>query len=371
MGIRAEHLSKSFEGRKVLDDISFEIKDGEFASFLAPTGEGKTTLMRILAGIERPDSGRVYYNDVDVTDWPVQKRRVAMVFQWFVNYPSMTVYENIATPLEALRPRPAASEIEQRVRAIAQLLKIDGLMQQYPSQISGGQQQRLAIARALVKNADFIFLDEPLTNLDYKLQEELRVELKNIFARKAQGAVVFATPQPIEALTLSTSVGFLNGGRLLQFGPMQSVYHRPDFLEVASYFSHPSMNIFEAQKVVENGHLWLKASDQLKLRVNRFREILPAEAYMVGIRAHRLVTVPEKEMIPVTGTVVLREVVGSDTELHLDHRGVPLVALLEGVEEYRIGDSVTVHLHPDRFFIFDKASHRLLARAEDRRNGAQ
>jgi ABC-type sugar transport system ATPase subunit len=371
MGIRAERLSKSFEGRKVLDDISFEIKDGEFVSFLAPTGEGKTTLMRILAGIERPDSGRVYYNDADVTDWPVQKRKIAMVFQWFVNYPSMSVFENIATPLDAQRPRPAKDEIEARVKEIARLLKIDGLLRHFPSQISGGQQQRLAIARALAKNSDFIFLDEPLTNLDYKLQEELRVELKNIFARKARGAVVFATPQPIEALTLSTSVGFLHGGRLLQFGPMQTVYHRPDYLEVASYFSHPSMNIFEVRKVVEDGHLWLKASDQLKLRVNRFRQILHAEAYMVGIRAHRLVTVPEKEMIPVTGTVVLREVVGSDTELHLDHQGVPLVALLEGVGAYRIGDPITVYLHPDRFFIFDKASHRLLARAEDRRNGSQ
>ena len=369
MGIVVENISKSYEGKKILDDISFEIKDGEFVTLLAPTGEGKTTLLRILAGIERPDHGRVYYNDEDVTDWPVQKRQIAMVFQWFVNYPSMTVFENMATPLEALRPKPSKNEIAQRVLNIAQLLKIDGLMQQFPSQISGGQQQRLAIARALVKNSDFIFLDEPLTNLDYKLQEELRVELKNIFARKEHGAVVFATPQPIEALTLSTSVGFLNGGKLLQFGPMQEVYHRPAFMEVAAYFSHPSMNIFEVRKVMENGHLWLKASDQLKLRVNRFREMLHADAYMVGIRAHRLMTVPKNEMIPVTGTVVLREVVGSDTELHLDHQGVPLVALLEGVEEYRIGDSVTVYLHPDRFFIFDKASHRLLARAEDRRNG--
>lgn len=369
MGIRAEHLSKAFEGRKVLDDISFEIQDGEFASFLAPTGEGKTTLLRILAGIERPDQGRVYYNDRDVTDLPVQKRKIAMVFQWFVNYPSMTVFENIATPLECLRPRPARHTIEERVQAVARLLKIDGLMAQYPSQISGGQQQRLAIARALIKDSDFIFLDEPLTNLDYKLQEELRVELKNIFARKERGAVVFATPQPIEALTLSTSVGFLDRGRLLQFGPMQEVYHRPQFMEVAAYFSHPSMNVFEVRKVTEGGHLWLKASEQLKLRVNRFRELLHAEAYMAGIRAHRLVTTPEKDMIPVSGTVVLREVVGSDTELHLDHEGIPLVALQEGVEEYRIGDRITVYLHPDRFFIFDKASHRLVARAEDRRNG--
>ena len=184
MGIRVENVTKSFEGEKVLDNISFEVNDGDFATLLAPTGEGKTTLLRIMAGVEQPDSGRIYFDDKDVTDMMVQKRRIAMVYQWFVNYPSMTVYDNIATPLQAIRPKLAADEIKRRVQETAALLKIDQLMDHYPSEISGGQQQRLAIARAMVKKADYIFLDEPLTNLDYKLQENCGSSLKIFLPKK-------------------------------------------------------------------------------------------------------------------------------------------------------------------------------------------
>jgi ABC-type sugar transport system ATPase subunit len=366
MGIRVENITKSFEGQKILDNISLEVNDGDFATFLAPTGEGKTTLLRIMAGVEQPDSGRVYFDGKDVTDMMVQKRRIAMVYQWFVNYPSMTVYENIATPLQAVRPKLSPGEIDSRVRETAALLKIDPLMDHYPSEISGGQQQRLAIARAMVKKADYIFLDEPLTNLDYKLQEELRVELKNIFAEKERGAVVFATPQPIEALSLSTHVGFLHGGRLMQYGPVDDVYHRPRFMEVGAYFSHPAMNIFECRLTKENGNLWLKATDQLKVAVDQFKDMLTNEHYMLGIRAHALTTRMETEgMIPVTGTVELGEVVGSDTELHLNHEGIPMIALLQGMGTYELGQEVTMYLYPDRFFIFDKISGEMLTRTHD------
>ncbi len=370
MGIRVQNVTKSFEGKTVLNDISFEIKDGDFATFLAPTGEGKTTLLRILAGVERPDKGRIFYDDRDVTDLSVQKRKIAMVYQWFVNYPSMTVYENIAAPLQARRPRLSTSEIDQRVKDTAALLKIDMVMNHYPSQISGGQQQRLAIARALAKDADYIFLDEPLTNLDYKLQEELRVELKNIFAQKGKGSVVFATPQPIEALVLSTQVGFLHGGRLLQFGPVQEVYHQPKFMQVGAYFSHPGMNIFECRLLSEDGHLWLKATEQLRFKVDQFGDVLNGDHYMVGIRAHAISTVKETDdMIAVTGKIELGEVVGSDTELHLDHQGISLIALLEGMGGYELGQMLTAYLPSDRFFIFDKASGRLIAQTHENHNG--
>ena len=366
MGIRVENVTKSFEGKKILDNISFEVNDGDFATLLAPTGEGKTTLLRIMAGVEQPDSGRIYFDDKDVTDIIVQKRRIAMVYQWFVNYPSMTVYENIATPLQAIRPKLSTAEIDRRVKETAALLKIDQLMDHYPSEISGGQQQRLAIARAMVKKADYIFLDEPLTNLDYKLQEELRVELKNIFTEKERGAVVFATPQPIEALSLSTHVGYLHNGRLMQYGPVEDVYHKPQFREVGAYFSHPTMNIFECRLVRENNSLWLKATDQLKVAVDQFKELLTNDHYMLGIRAHALATRRETEgMIPVTTTVELGEVVGSDTELHLDHEGIPLIALLQGVETYEIGNEVKIYLYPDRFFIFDKITGEMIARTHE------
>ncbi len=363
MGIIVENIKKSYEGKQVLKDISFEVKDGDFVTFLAPTGEGKTSLLRIMAGVERPDKGKIYFNEKDVTDLPVQKKNIAMVYQWFVNYPPLTVYENIATPLRVMKPKLSSGEIDSRVKATAKLLKIDTLLEHYPSEMSGGQQQRLAIARALVKNADYIFLDEPLTNLDYKLQEELRAELKNIFREKGQGAVVFATPQPVEALALSTHVGLLYGGRLAQFGPVGEVYHKPANIHVGSYFSHPAMNIFNCELISENGKLWLKATDQLKLPVESFRNVLKEKEYLVGIRAHALSTHRENsEMIPVLGTVELGEVVGSDTELHLNHKGISLIALLQGVESYDIGVEMKLYLYPDRFFIFEKETGRLLAR---------
>lgn len=363
MGILVENVSKSYEGKPVLKGVSFEVKDGDFVTFLAPTGEGKTSLLRIMAGVERPDKGRIFFNGKDVTDLPVQKKNIAMVYQWFVNYPPLTVYENIATPLRVITPKLSSSEIDSRIRSTAKLLKIDTLLGHYPSELSGGQQQRLAIARALVKNADYIFLDEPLTNLDYKLQEELRAELKNIFREKGEGAVVFATPQPVEALALSSHVGFLYEGRLAQFGPVYDVYHKPANIHVGSYFSHPAMNIFKCDLVTENDKLWLKATDQLKLPVDSFRNILKEKEYLVGIRAHALSMRRENgQMIPVLGTVELGEVVGSDTELHLDHQSISLIALLQGVESYEIGVEMELYLYPDRFFIFEKETGKLLAR---------
>lgn len=363
MGIIVENVSRSYDGKKVLDDISLEIKDGEFVSFLAPTGEGKTTLLRLIAGVERPDSGRIYYDDQDVTNLPVQKRSIAMVYQWFINYPSMNVFENIASPLRVSKKKISEKEIARRVRETAELLKIDRILNHFPSEISGGQQQRLAIARALAKGADYIFLDEPLTNLDYKLQEELRAELKNIFAERKKGAVVFATPQPIEAYALSTWVGFLHKTRLMQYGPVEEIFHSPSCVEVGAYFSHPSMNIFEGRLITEENRLWLKVTDQLKVDVKGFQDRLNKESYFLGIRAHALSTEKEKEsMLPIPAKVELAEVVGSDTELHLNHEGISLIALLQGVGTYELDQDITVFLDPARFFIFDKESGKLVGK---------
>lgn len=365
MGIIVENVSKSYEGKVVLKDISVEIKDGEFVTFLAPTGEGKTSLLRILAGIERPDSGRIYYGGEDVTDLPVQRRSIAMVYQWFVNYPSMTAYENIASPLRVSRKKLSETEIDRKVKETAELLKIESILDHYPSELSGGQQQRLAIARGLAKDADFNFLDEPLTNLDYKLQEELRAELKDIFSKKKRGAVIFATPQPIEARVLSTYVGFLHKGRLMQFGPVDEVYHNPMFKEVGAYFSHPGMNIFECRLVSENNRLSLKASHELKVDVDQFRDLLTEDQYLLGIRAHAVSTERKKDFtLSITAKVELDEVVGSDTELHLNHQGIPLIALLQGMGRYDLDQEITAFLNPKRFFVYDKASGRLITKTD-------
>ncbi len=363
MGIIVENISRSYDGKKVLNDISLEIGNGEFVTFLAPTGEGKTTLLRIIAGVERADGGRIYYDDRDVTDLPVQKRNIAMVYQWFVNYPSMSVFDNIASPLRISKQKRTEREINRIVQETAELLRIDRILHHYPSEISGGQQQRLAIARALAKGSDYIFLDEPLTNLDYKLQEELRAELKNIFSNKKKGAVVFATPQPVEAYALSTSVGFLHDTRLMQYGPVEEVYHNPAFVEVGAYFSHPSMNVFEARRVEEGNRVLLAVTDRLKVDASGLRNSLKKKGYYIGIRAHALSTEKEEETwLPIPAKVELAEVVGSDTELHLNHQGISMVAALQGVGTYELDREITVFLDPSRFFIFDKESGKLIGK---------
>ena len=363
MGIVVENVTKVYEGQTVLDDISLEINDGDLVTFLSPTGHGKTTLLRVMSGVDKPDKGKIYYDGKDVTNVNVGKRNIAMVYQWFINYPSMTVYENIASPLRVSKEKLSKEELDRRVREAADLLKIGELLDQHPSEISGGQQQRLAIARSIVKEADYIFLDEPLTNLDYKLREELRLELKKIFRDRDHGAVIFATPEPVDALSLSTHVGFLNDGRLLQYGPVDEVYHNPLFKKVGEYFSYPSMNIFECKKINEGNRVWLQVTDQLKIDVGEFRDTLKKDQYLLGIRAHTLSVVKKDEsMIPVHATVKISEVVGSDTELHMDHQGVHFVVLLQGMGSYTLDSEITVYIDTHRFFVYDKTSGELIAK---------
>src|SRR5256885_9675741 len=205
-----------------------------FNILLGPTLAGKTSLMRLMAGLLRPTAGAIWFGGHDVTAVPVQNRRVAMVYQQFINYPHLSVFENIASPLRV--ERVPGSQVKSRVGRIAELLRLDALLDRRPSELSGGQQQRTALARALVKDADLILLDEPLANLDYKLREGLRDELPRLFADR-DCTVVYATTEPGEALLLGGHTATLNEGRVTQVGPTESVYRRPGELATAPAFT--------------------------------------------------------------------------------------------------------------------------------------
>jgi glycerol transport system ATP-binding protein len=369
MGIVLERVSKFWKGEAYIRDVSLEVNYGDFVTLLGQTGAGKTTLLRILAGIERPDKGRVLVDGVDVTGMAVQKRSVAMVHQQFINYPSFTIYENIASPLRVAKPRIPEKEIDRKVRETATLLDLSGILNHMPEEVSGGQKQRTAIARALAKGAKLIVLDEPLANLDYKLREELRGELKRLFANRP-GAIVYATPEPIDALSMATHVGFMFRGNLLQYGRTKEVYENPCCVDVGEYFCYPTMNIFPCRVVSNGDSMVLQATDQLKIDVGQLREKLTQPEYLLGIHAYALSTVHQKEdMLSIKATMMLSEVVGSDTELHLDHQGIRLVVLMTQVATFEIGEQVDVYLEPDRFFIFDKQTRRLVARTHGA-NGA-
>jgi glycerol transport system ATP-binding protein len=364
MSIVAENIRKTYGRKVVLDDLSFEVPSQSFTTVLAPTGTGKTTLLRVLAGIEKPDRGRILYNGADVTSAPVQRRSVSMVYQDFINYPSMTVYENIASPLRVSREQVSGKEIDRRVREISTLLKISHVLDHIPEEVSGGEKQRTAIARALIKGSEFIFLDEPLANLDYKLREELRGELKTVFKGTT---ILYATPEPIDALSMSSHVGFLHEGKIIQFGKVHEVYARPKYLEVGRYFNDPPMNILDAKVVKKGGTTGLEVTDEIFIEIGAQGRILKDEEYIVGIRPQDLSIARDRlDMLPFEAVVDFTEIVGSFTTLHLVHGGKNLgMVIYQPEKSHRRGDTLKVFLDPRSVYVYGKKDKRIvLAKGE-------
>ncbi len=243
MQLALDRVSKRVGAQHWLYDMSLSPRSGEVTVLLGATQAGKTSLMRIMAGLDAPTAGRVQVDGADVTGMPVRQRNVAMVYQQFINYPSLTVADNIASPLK-LR---GEKNIAQTVRHIAERLHIEMFLDRLPAELSGGQQQRVALARALATGAPLMLLDEPLVNLDYKLREELRDELTQLFAA-GDSTVIYATTEPGEALLLGGYTAVMDAGELLQYGPTAEVFHRPQSLRVARAFSDPPMNLVAAQR---------------------------------------------------------------------------------------------------------------------------
>src|SRR5829696_3300957 len=319
MRVREEHrvtlvldqVRKDVGAETHIRDVSLTLESGTLNVLLGATLSGKTSLMRLMAGLDAPTKGRILVNGSDVTGRAVQRRSVAMVYQQFINYQSLSVYENIASPLRvAGLPR---AEIESRVRDAARLLKLEPYLDRRPLDLSGGQQQRTALARALVKQADLVLLDEPLANLDYKLREELREELPRVFA--ASGAIfVYATTEPSEALLLGGNTATLFQGRVTQFGPTPQVYRQPHDLATARVFSVPPLNTLRARKA--DGAATLSTGGQVPA-IGPLASV-PDGEYTVGFRAHHLTLEPAgSHEITIASTVSVAEITGSESYVHL------------------------------------------------------
>lgn len=235
------NLNKTFTPQVVpLKDLSLEVEDGEFLTLLGPSGCGKSTTLRLIAGLDQPTRGEIWIGDRNVTDQPPGDRNIAMVFQSYALYPHMSVYDNVASGLRL--KRMPAGEIQQRIDEVSQFLGLDSLMQRKPGQLSGGQRQRVALARALVRRPEVFLLDEPLSNLDALLREQVRAELKQIFADQ-DTPIVYVTHDQTEAMTLSTRVAVLNEGLLQQLDSPKRIYTRPANRFVASFIGSPQMNL--------------------------------------------------------------------------------------------------------------------------------
>ena len=322
-----------------------------FNTLLGETLAGKTTLMRLMAGLVKPTSGTVWFKGADVTGVPVQKRGVSMVYQQFINYPNQTVYENIASPLRVTRV--AEGQVKARVGGIAELLKLNGLLDRKPAELSGGQQQRTALARALVKDADLVLLDEPLANLDYKLREALRDELPRLFADRGC-VVVYATTEPSEALLLGGHVATLHEGRITQFGPAVGVYREPMDLTSARVFSDPPINVAQATK--RDGEIEL--GDAARWPAPPALRSLPDGPITVALRPHH-VRPTGGPGVAVSGPVLISEISGSESVIHFGLAGGTWVSLAHGVRSHTVGSSASFSLDVERCLYFDGAGHRL------------
>src|SRR6187402_1703629 len=354
MTVTLDNVMRSVDGVPTIRDVSLTLERGTLSVLLGPTLSGKTSIMRLLAGLDLPTAGRVLADGRDVTGIDVRKRSVAMVYQQFINYPSFTIFENIASPLRVQgRPR---DEIERRVAEAARLLRLEPFLKRTPLQLSGGQQQRTAIARALVKGADLVLLDEPLANLDYKLREELRTELPRIF--EAWGAIfVYATTEPSEALLLGGNTVCMWQGQVLQSGDTSKVYRQPETLRVAQLFSDPPLNIVGIEK--KNG--FVQYAGGINAPATGLYAQLADGPYRVGFRAHQLeVAKGIADRHAFHATVTVTEITGSESFVHLTRDGSNWVAVLQGVHEFEPGQTLDAVLDPNDVFVFD-AADRLVA----------
>lgn len=362
MQLVLEKVSKKYGADDHLYPMSLALVPGTINVLLGTTKAGKTSLMRLMAGLDRPSAGKILVDGRDCTGVPVSQRNLAMVYQQFINYPAFTVFDNIASPLR-IRKVPEA-QIRTRVLALAERLHITPYLQRTPAELSGGQQQRTALARALIKDADLLLLDEPLVNLDYKLREELRRELTALFL-DAHTTVVYATTEPLEALQLGGHCAVLHEGRLLQQGPTLDVFNAPATIAVARTFSDPPINLMPA-RIDGAGMAQLGGTLALALTPAQRQAAAGHAEVVLGLRAHSLHLAPASATdCAIEAIVDLAEIGGSDVFIHAHSGALALVAQLSGVDSrvhaLAIGQHCMLYCQSAALFIFSADGALLFA----------
>lgn len=348
MALELKNVSKIVNGVTHIYPTDLTLRKGTMNVLLGPTLSGKTSLMRLMAGLDAPTEGQILWHGDDVTGMRVQDRKVAMVYQQFINYPSMTVFENIASPLRLLGK--SETEIKAKVQQAADLMQLGPMLQRKPLELSGGQQQRCALARALVKEAGLVLLDEPLANLDYKLREELRVEIPKIF--EESGAIfVYATTEPEEALLLGGNTAAMWEGRVTQFGVTPTVYRQPIDATTARVFSDPPMNFLKVSKV---GNKIMFGDGQTALATGQMAALEDGR-YIAGFRPNHVEIISHTEgAMEFETRLIVTELTGSETFVHLDHHGEKWVGLVHGVHDLELDAPLKVYLDPSHVYIFSE-----------------
>jgi len=348
--VELSHITKTYPGVTALDDISFDVKDGEFFVLLGPTGAGKTTTLRVIAGLEKQDKGSVLFDGKAVDNFNPSDRDVALVFQQYSLYPTMSVYDNLAFPLRSPLRHTSAEEIRKKVEETAEILHISHLLKRKTAHLSGGEMQRVSIGRAIVRSPRVFLMDEPLSNLDAKLREALRIELQHL--QKTQGSTtLFVTHDQIEALTMADRIAVLNQGRILQVGTPEDIYDRPATTFIAQLVGSPRINLYKARR--EDGTISINASE-VHVPASHGNN-LPAD-FLVGIRPENIKPDLKGEF---SGRLVLTEPLGVETILHIQSGQSEFIGLVPGITTYRIGDAMKFNVAFEHVHYFGLNGDRL------------
>lgn len=346
MSIELKNISKKVKGHLHIKETSLTFEPGYFNVLLGETGAGKTSLIKLIAGLDGCSTGQILMDGEDVTALSPQKRNISLVHQFFVNYPHMKVFDNIASPLRVAKmPK---SEVEGRVEEAADLLQLRPMLDRYPHELSGGQQQRTALARAIAKESRAIFLDEPLANLDYKLREELRAQLPELFSGRGT-VVIYATSEPEEALLLGGKTGLMSDGIVTQFGATADIYRNPVNLTAAEVFSDPPINTARIEKKGSEAVM----AGGVSMTLSHAAKELDDGAYILGIRPNDVLPAKNKATdIEIIGNIRVTELSGSQSSAHFSFAEENWVSLAHGVHPFDIGENHAFYINIAKCFFF-------------------
>jgi glycerol transport system ATP-binding protein len=346
MNLVADNLSYKPDEQFHLNEVSFNFKKGNLYTILGRTLSGKTTLLKTIAGLSTPDSGSIQFEGKDFLKVPVWERNVAMVYQQFINYPHLNVFENVAFPLK--QRKVENQEIKDVVLKSLKSVGLEGYEKRKIQELSGGQQQRVSLARSLVKNAKILLLDEPLVNLDYKLREQLREEFKSIFSQglSEESIVIFSTTDPKEAMELNGEVIAIDEGKVLQVGPAKEIFENPKTLKVAEISNDPPMNILKAN--IDSNKIKFEG---IEIELPGHLSNLKDNNFNLGIRASDI----ELSKDGFEFEVELAEISGSETLLHLTRGDTKIITSIEEVMNFNIKDKIKINFNTNKVYAFNES----------------
>ena len=345
MNLIGENITYKPDDQFHLNDVSFNFKKGNLYTILGRTLSGKTTFLKTIAGLLNPDSGNLSFEDNDFIKIPVWERNVAMVYQQFINYPHLNVYDNIIFPLKQRKIRE--DQIKKDVEEALKTVGLVGFENRKIQELSGGQQQRVALARSLAKKAKILLLDEPLVNLDYKLREQLREEFKRIFTQglSEDTILIYSTTDPQEVMELNGEVIVLDEGKVLQKGPAKEIFENPRTLKVAEISNDPPMNILKGTKNSEKLNF-----ENIFIKSPSHFNNLSDQTYNFGIRASEIKLDNQGEEFEIE----LAEISGSETLLHLKKGESKVIVLIEEVMNFKIHEKVKIKFNENKLYAFDQ-----------------